>query len=263
MRINRKQLKRDMKAAIRDGKTSIVWIALAFLAIVLVLQYLSLAVSGDLAVLTQALSQTLQNPGAVPAVQEQTSPLGSLLVAAIDIMSILLSVGFTIACLSTARRQGAAVGNLFDGFSMFLRSLSVSLLRSLLLSLYGMLYVVPVIWLSSGLGAWAQLICLPLLLPAVCAYYSYRQALYLMLDEPGLSAIGCLRVSRRIMAGHRWELFVFDLSFLGWLLLSVFPLAIIWVMPYIQVCGAGYYDALIQPYREKGEAQTPEKDEEV
>ena len=35
------------------------------------------------------------------------------------------------------------------------------------------------------------------------------------------------------------------------------------VMPYIQVCGAGYYDALIQPYREKGEAQTPEKDEEV
>ena len=155
------------------------------------------------------------------------------------------------------------MGNLFDGFSMFLRSLSVSLLRSLLLSLYGMLYVVPVIWLSSGLGAWAQLICLPLLLPAVCAYYSYRQALYLMLDEPGLSAIGCLRVSRRIMAGHRWELFVFDLSFLGWLLLSVFPLAIIWVMPYIQVCGAGYYDALIQPYREKGEAQTPEKDEEV
>lgn len=260
LRIDRKKLKRDTRDAIHDGKTSIIWIGLVFILISLLLQVLSLSVSGELAVLTELYRSQTLNVDAVA----QDSPFAGILVAAIDVMSILLGVGFTLACLTTARRQGAAMGNLFDGFARFLRALTVSLLRYLLLSLWSMLYVMPAAYLTVLGGTWstlAPLVCLPLLLPAARAYYGYRQALYIMLDEPALSAIDCLRMSRRVMEGHRGELFLLDLSFIGWTLLCVIPPVIVWVLPYMQVCFAGYYDALTLPYRTQRDAAPPEAPE--
>lgn len=261
MRINRKQLKRRMLDAIHDGKTNIVWIALAFLALTLILQVLSMSVSGELAALGTMMEEMLATGTAtVPAVE---SPAGSaILVLAIDIMLIMLNVGFSVACLSTARRQGASVGNLFDGFSRFLRAICVNLLQSLVLTAWMMVYAVPVSFIvtiggDTGLFAFAPLTCLPLLIPAVRAFYNYRQAVYLMLDHPELSAFGCLRVSRELMSGHKWELFKLDLSFIGWLLLELIPLASIWVVPYTQVCYAGYYDILVKQYRSHMETAVP------
>ncbi len=255
-----------MLDAIHSGKTSIVWIALAFLALSLILQVLSMSVSGELSALKDMAVQMLETGEAViPTVE--TSAGGSLLVLAIDIMLIMLNVGFSVACLSTARRQGASVGNLFDGFSRFLRALGVEILQSLILSAYGMIYALPVSFLivsNTALGALGPLICLPLLFFAVRAFYSYRQAVYLMLDHPELSAFGCLRVSRALMNGHRWEMFKLALSFIGWLLLELIPLASIWVLPYTQVCYAGYYDRLVQQYRSKKDAAAapPEESDE-
>lgn len=250
-----------MKDAMHDGKTSIVLIGLVFILICLLLQILSLSVSGELSMLVEIYrNQTLDVEATV-----QDSPFAGILVAAIDVMSIVLGVGFTLACLTTARRQGAAMGNLFDGFARFLRALTVTLLRYLLLSLWSMIYAVPAAYLTMLGGSWsvlAPLVCLPLLLPAARAYYSYRQALYIMLDEPALSAIDCLRVSRRVMEGHRWELFLLDLSFIGWTLLCVIPPVIVWVLPYMQVCLAGYYDALTLPYRTQHDAPPPEESNE-
>jgi uncharacterized membrane protein len=46
-----------------------------------------------------------------------------------------------------------------------------------------------------------------------------------------------------IMNGHRWELFVIGLSFLGWIVLSLLTLGIglLWLLPYIQVTLRIYY----------------------
>ena len=46
------------------------------------------------------------------------------------------------------------------------------------------------------------------------------------------------------MNGHKWELFVLDLSFIGWGLLTVIPFVSVYVTPYMEVTCAGYYDAL-------------------
>ena len=46
-----------------------------------------------------------------------------------------------------------------------------------------------------------------------------------------------------MMDGHKMELFVLDLSFIGWYLLCVitFGIAFIWVAPYIQATKTNFY----------------------
>lgn len=48
------------------------------------------------------------------------------------------------------------------------------------------------------------------------------------------------------MRGHKWELFVLDLSFLGWMLLSaLFAPVSIWLDPYRAITNANYYNRLV------------------
>ena len=42
-----------------------------------------------------------------------------------------------------------------------------------------------------------------------------------------------------------------DLSFLGWLLLSVVPFVILWTRPYMTVASAGFYDEVIPAFWEE------------
>ena len=60
------------------------------------------------------------------------------------------------------------------------------------------------------------------------------------------SAWQCLRESGALMRGHKWELFVLDLSFLGWMLLSaMFAPVTIWLDPYRAITNANYYNRLV------------------
>ena len=56
----------------------------------------------------------------------------------------------------------------------------------------------------------------------------------------------CIRESKSLTEGRKGELFVLDLSFLGWLLLSCLPyigyLVSVWVTPYYALTHAMYYE---------------------
>ena len=95
-------------------------------------------------------------------------------------------------------------------------------------------------------GLFVFLWSLLLVVPGIIAAYRYRQALYLLLDHPEKSAWQCLRESAALMRGHKWELFVLDLSFLGWMLLSaLFAPVSIWLDPYRAITNANYYNRLV------------------
>lgn len=146
------------------------------------------------------------------------------LVVALRIMSYMVSVGFVIFALHISRDEKAEFGNLFDGFGLFFRVLWLGILEGLLIFLWSLLLVVP----------------------GIVAAYRYRQALYLLLDHPEKSAWQCLRESGALMRGHKWELFVLDLSFLGWAMLSaMFAPVSIWLDPYRAITNAGFYNRLI------------------
>ena len=80
-------------------------------------------------------------------------------------------------------------------------------------------------------------------------------ARYLLITHPELSISECMAASKAMTDGHKWELFVFHLSFIGWYLLSVLTLGILTIFlvsPYQSTALAGYYEERKKSALEEG-----------
>lgn len=64
-----------------------------------------------------------------------------------------------------------------------------------------------------------------------------------MAENPEIKALDAMKKSEKMMDGHKWDLFVFDLSFILWnlLVMITFGIAVIYVGPYIETSKANYY----------------------
>ena len=69
---------------------------------------------------------------------------------------------------------------------------------------------------------------------------------YLLLDYPELSVREAMKLSREMTRGYKWDLFVLDLTFIGWILLSILTLGIggLVVEPYQQAARSAFYEDL-------------------
>ena len=69
---------------------------------------------------------------------------------------------------------------------------------------------------------------------------------FILAENKGKPALECIRESMAMTNGHKAELFVLGLSFMGWILLSVVTLGIayIWVGPYMSATFANAYASL-------------------
>ncbi|MDD9138658.1 DUF975 family protein [Fructobacillus sp. CRL 2054] len=84
-------------------------------------------------------------------------------------------------------------------------------------------------------------------LPAIVKRFSYSQTYYaykmdLLFDRSQKSLTDYITISRRVMSGRKRELFLLELSFIGWHLLGFLTagLAYIFVTPYINTCRVVY-----------------------
>lgn len=98
----------------------------------------------------------------------------------------------------------------------------LSVLKSIYLALWTLLFVIP----------------------GIVKGYSYYLAEFIARKNPKMSASDCITKSRELMDGHKWELFVFQLSFIGWHLLAILTCGIlyIWLTPYIMQATIVYID---------------------
>ena len=96
-----------------------------------------------------------------------------------------------------------------------------------------------------------------LIIPGLIAIFSYAMVPYILGDDDiqkGLDGERPTIVSRRMMKGHRWELFVMWLSFIGWIILGVLTfgiLLIVFVGPYINQSYAIFYEKVKKNLPEK------------
>ena len=154
----------------------------------------------------------------------QPSGLAALIDTALQILMMIISAGFTLFLINTIRDTGAAYGNLLDGFGLAGKVILLNVLEAVFIFLWSLLLIVP----------------------GIIASYRYRQAIYILLDHPEKSVWQCLQESKAMMQGRKKELFVLDLSLIGWILLDIFvPFAAIWTAPYIGIIYALYYDTLL------------------
>ncbi|ETP72071.1 putative integral membrane protein [Lachnospiraceae bacterium JC7] len=86
-----------------------------------------------------------------------------------------------------------------------------------------------------------------LVVPGIILSYSYRLVPYILADDPQIKGADALRLSRKMMNGHKLDAFVFDLSFIGWYLLGIITCGIavaFYVRPYKMNADAALYLAI-------------------
>ena len=88
-----------------------------------------------------------------------------------------------------------------------------------------------------------------LLIPGIIKSYEYRFVPYILAESPDLTANEIISKSRQMTKGHKWDIFVLDLSFIGWELLAIllFGIGIIFVNPYKESTYARLYNILSTP----------------
>lgn len=88
-----------------------------------------------------------------------------------------------------------------------------------------------------------------LIIPGIIKSYSYAMTPYIVKDMVAsgkqVGATDGINASRELMNGHKMDLFVFDLSFIGWFLLGgISVIGMLWVVPYYQTAEANFYREL-------------------
>ena len=112
--------------------------------------------------------------------------------------------------------------DLLKGFTdCFADSFLVALMTAIFTALWSLLFVIP----------------------GIVKGYSYSMAYYVKCDHPEYNWRQCMDESIRIMNGHKMDLFVQDLSFIGWYIVGAFALGIgsLWVVPYHQAATTHFY----------------------
>lgn len=141
------------------------------------------------------------------------------------IVTYPLAYGFAILFLDLFREgKPIDIGKLFDGFKDFGR-------------VWGTLILVAIYTIL-----WT---CL-LIIPGIVKSYSYALTPFILKDEPELKYNAAIEKSMRMMNGYKMKLFLLDLSFIGWMILSILTLGIglLFLQPYMNTARAAFYEDL-------------------
>ena len=82
-----------------------------------------------------------------------------------------------------------------------------------------------------------------LIVPGVIKAYEYSMIPYLLAENPNLSADEAFSLSKQMTTEQKMDLFVLDLSFLGWIILGLIccGIGILFVLPYPEATRAEVY----------------------
>lgn len=80
-------------------------------------------------------------------------------------------------------------------------------------------------------------------IPGIIKSYAYRMVPYILADNPNIGTDNAITLSRQMMDGNKAELFVMELSFIGWYLLGTLAMGVgvLFVNPYYNATEAQLY----------------------
>jgi len=151
-----------------------------------------------------------------------------LIVFAFTLVGIIVggavNLGHSIFYIKLIRGEYVEFSTLFSRFQYFLKALGLNLLIGLLVFLWSLLFIIP----------------------GIIAAYRYSMAFYIMAENPEISILDALNESKLMMEGNKMNLFILNLSFIGWSLLCFLTCGIgfIFLSPYINATVASFYDEL-------------------
>lgn len=171
-----------------------------------------LVISLIIAVITAAVAWIVSR---IPYVGTAIAPL---------VVAPAFTLSITRVVLGITAGVKPSAGDAFCGFDDYWSAIKLHLLSGLYIFLWSLLFVIP----------------------GIIKTYAYSMAVYILAENKGKSARECIKESNAMTMGYKADLFILGLSFIGWSLLCIvtFGIALIWVMPYMQVTYANTYNLL-------------------
>ena len=197
-------------------------VTLALLAFGWIVNYLAQKIGGQPILVDLNAVEALDFRNMVRIDLANTEFVPTAILIAFQLVIIILSFGYTGYLLRVVRGESSGVGNLLDGFGIAGRAIVLTIFIDVLVALASTLLFVPGVILS----------------------YAYAMARRLQMDHPDWSPVRCMRESRYMMRGHKWDFFVLQLSFLGWFILATIPGVSVFVKPYVALTETVFYENL-------------------
>ena len=137
----------------------------------------------------------------------------------------IVAIGMLYACWDLFTKGTLPeAGALFAPFKQYARTVGAVLL----------VFVYTLLW------------TLLLVIPGIIKAYSYSMTFYILRENPEMTAGDAITASQKMMDGHKMDLFLLSLSFIGWAILAsiTFGIGYLWVIPYIYTAYAAFYETL-------------------
>ena len=229
------ELKAGARKIMKENAPKLFIISIIFIAITTVMSELQFRLPGMSMAYDRMLDRLLAwDPPDLNTLYSYFRPSGAVLAGILWFLLPVISAGYMSYCMKMTRDQSGNYKDILNGFTIFLKAILITIVMSIFIFLWSMLLIVP----------------------GIVASYRYRQALYILLDDPDKGIMQCIRESKRLMRGNKLDLFLLDLSFLGWFILSSIvtillpvpfslPIISIWLTPYMSLTRASYYDRLL------------------
>lgn len=148
--------------------------------------------------------------------------VGSLAATVIVTPAFALSV--VRIYLNVVKGKAPELNDAFTGFDDFWAAFKVTFLVGLFTFLWSLLFFIP----------------------GIIKAISYSMSMYVLAENKGKPALQCIAESKKMTEGHKMELFILALSFIGWAIVGAITLGIayIWIAPYMQVTMTNAYNYL-------------------
>lgn len=154
---------------------------------------------------------------------EKTTLFGYIWSVVTGTLSLILNLGLVNYVLKFIRGKNPQIEDIFNIIKEHWKvTVIVSLITTIIINVGTLLLIVPGVIASIGL--------------TLCNY--------IIIDNKKLNAKEVLKKSWEMMNGHKWEYFIYILSFFGWILLCVFIVPLYFVLPYMEITFALFYEEL-------------------
>lgn len=221
---DRIQIKEEAKQVLRGARVNPYLVSLIVVGILGLLGGLDSYVGASRTVDQVAEFYGQQAAAMLPSFPEFPVLLVAFVAAVNWLAQAILSAGWAIYHLGVRRGKEMPFACLLDGFNFLGKLILLNIVMSIFVFLWSLLFYIP----------------------GLIAQYRYRFAVYNLCENPDIGIMEAISMSKAQTAGFKWTLFVLDLSFIGWILLSGLTLGIldIWLSPYREQANVGYFQEI-------------------
>lgn len=183
---------------------------------------------------------------------QSSALVGMFLSIILSLYTLVVGFGYMKYSVHLLRGESTGYGTLIEGFNLVVKLILTQFLTTLFITLWTMLFIVP----------------------GIIAAYRYSQVFYCLIDDPSIGSLEAIRRSKEMMKGKKMDLFLLQITFIGYYLLIAlvagitggilavflpesvwwlvgilsflvsFPIRI-WVTPYVSIVLADFHNHLI------------------